>query len=50
MFYQALTELIGDVPAGFEPVLYVVSAIVFIILLLSALNLIGSVFKFISGR
>lgn len=50
MFYQALTDLLGEVPAGYEPVVYVVSAAVFVILLLSALNIIGAVFKWIGGK
>ena len=50
MFYQALVDLIGDVPSGFEPVVYVVSIVLFTVIVLSALNIIGAVFKWIGGR
>lgn len=50
MFYQAVVDLIGDVPAGFEPVVYVVCIVLFSIIVLSALNIVGAVFKWIGGR
>mgnify|MGYP006878460160 CR=1 FL=1 len=50
MFYQALVDLIGDIPAGYEPVVYALCIPLFAILLLSALNVIGAVFKWIGGK
>ena len=50
MFYQALVDLIGEVPAGFEPVVYVLSIPLLAIVLLSCLNILGAVFKWIGGR
>lgn len=50
MIYEQLVELIGTPPAGLEPVIYVMAAIVLLFLVMSAMSLIGAVIKWIGGR
>lgn len=50
MFYEALVDLIGVPPAGFEAVAYALSIPFCAILAISVLNILGAVFKWIGGK
>lgn len=50
MLYDAVTELIGDVPVGFEPLIYVACVLVLLWLLSSMFSIIWSVLNWISGK
>ena len=47
--YQAIEELIGAVPVGYEPLAYVVCAVILIFLLSNCFMLIGSIIKKLGG-
>lgn len=48
--YQALLELIGPVPTGYEILAWLMAAVVLLYLLCSVFSIIASVIKFIGGR
>lgn len=43
--YQALVNLVGDIPVGYEPVVYVMALVITIYLLVSAFSLIAGIIK-----
>lgn len=43
--YQALVNIVGEVPAGYEPVVYVFAIVITIYLLSCGFSLIASLFK-----
>lgn len=43
--YQALVNLVGDVPAGYEPLVYVFAIVITIYLIVSALSLIAGIIR-----
>ena len=45
MIYDALIDLIGDVPVGLEEFVYIMSAVVVLWLLLCSFTFLGSIFK-----
>lgn len=45
MIYDALIELIGEVPVGLEEFVYIFSGVVVLWLLLSCFTFVGSLFK-----
>ena len=45
MVYDALVELIGEIPLGLEDFVYILSGIVVLWLLLCSFTFIGSLFK-----
>ena len=49
MFYDAVVEIIGMPPEGYEPLLYVAVVLVFIFVLYNAFILIGGIIKKIGG-
>lgn len=48
--YEALIDLVGPVPAGFEIIAWVMAAIVLFYLVTCAMSIIGAVVNFISGK
>ena len=48
--YQALLDLVGDIPAGYEVIVWIFAAIVLLYLLCSVFSIISSVLSFIAGR
>jgi len=48
--YEAVLNLVGDIPVGFEIIAWVFSAIVLIYLICSAFSIIGSVINYIAGK
>lgn len=46
---QAISDFIGFVPEGYEPLAYVVSAIILLFLLTNAFILIGNIIKKVGG-
>lgn len=48
--YQAILDLVGDVPVGYEPIAWIFAAIVLLYLLCSAFSVIASVVSWIGGR
>lgn len=47
--YEALIGLVGEPPAGYDIVVYLVACVVLLYLLTSAFSIIGSVLKWIGG-
>lgn len=47
---EAVLNLVGDIPLGYEPLLWLGSWIVLLYLLCSTFSVIVSLFKFIGGR
>lgn len=45
MVYDALVELIGEIPVGMEEFIYLLSGVVVLWLLLCSFTFIGSIFK-----
>lgn len=43
--YQALVNLVGEVPAGFEPLVYVFAIVITIYLIVSAFSLIAGIIR-----
>ena len=50
MLYEAVVELIGEVPVGFEPLVYVACILVLLWLLSSVFSILWSVLSWIGGR
>lgn len=50
MLYEAVLNLIGEVPVGYEPLLYVIAAIVLLWLLDHVFSIIWSVLSWIGGK
>lgn len=50
MLFEALVNLIGEVPVGFEPLVYVFACIVLVWLLSSVFSILWSVFNWIGGK
>lgn len=48
--YEAVIDLIGQPPSGFEPVVWCVSAVVLIFLVRTAFSVVASVLDWIGGR
>ena len=49
MLYEAVVSLIGEVPAGFEPLVYVACILVLLWLLSSVFSILWSVLSWIGG-
>lgn len=49
-FYEEVIALLGPVPAGYEPVAFVVVAVVFLYVLTSAFSILAAVLNWIGGR
>lgn len=47
---DALQELVGTAPAGYEPLLWLMSCVVLFFLLTSAFSIIGAVLNWIGGK
>lgn len=43
--YQALVNLVGEIPVGYEPVVYVMAMVITIYLLVSAFSLLAGILK-----
>ena len=50
MLYEALVSLIGDVPVGFEPLVYIFACIVLLWLISSVFSILWSVLNWIGGK
>lgn len=50
MLYEALVNLLGTVPVGFEPLVYVGSILVLLWLLNSVFSILWSVLSWIGGK
>lgn len=50
MFYEKIVELVGEVPVGSESVVYVLSVCILTLVVLSALNVLGALFKWVGGK
>lgn len=50
MLYEALVNLIGDPPVGFEPLIYIGAILVLIWLLSSVFSILWSVLNWIGGK
>lgn len=50
MLYEALVSLIGEVPAGYEPLILALSVPVLLWLLSSTFSILWSVLSFIGGK
>ena len=50
MLYEALVNLIGDVPTGFEPLIYAFACIVLLWLLSSVFSILWSIINWIGGK
>ena len=48
--YEALLTLVGQPPAGYDIVVWVVAAVVLLYLLCSAFSIVASVISYIGGR
>lgn len=48
--YEAILELVGDVPAGYEMIAWIFAAIVLLYLLCSTFSIIVSVLNWIAGK
>lgn len=48
--YEAVLNLVGDVPSGYEPLAWVLSAVILIYLLCSVFSIIASVVNWIAGK
>ena len=48
--YEAILELIGPVPAGYEPIAWIFAGLVLLYLPCSVFSLIASVVNWIAGR
>ena len=48
--YAAVVELIGEVPAGCEPLVYVFSCVVLLFLLQQAFGIVYAVVQWIGGK
>lgn len=50
MLYEALVSLVGEVPEGFEPLVYVAAVLVLIWLLSSVFSILWSLLSWIGGK
>lgn len=50
MLYSAVVNLIGPVPSGFEPLVYLASILVLLWLLSSVFSILWSVLNWIGGK
>lgn len=50
MLYEALVNLIGEVPPGFEPLVYLGAILVLLWLLSSVFSILWSVLSWIGGK
>lgn len=50
MLYEAVVNLIGDVPVGFEPLVYIACAVLLLWLLNTTFSIIFQVVNWIGGR
>ncbi len=50
MLYEALVNLIGEIPAGYEPLIYALSVPVLLWLLSSTFSILWSILSFIGGK
>lgn len=50
MLYEALVNLIGPVPTGFEPLVYMAACLVLLWLLSSVFSILWSVLNWIGGK
>lgn len=50
MLYEAVVNLIGEVPVGFEPVVYLIAGIVLMWLLTTTFSILWSVVNWIGGK
>lgn len=50
MLYEAVVNLLGPVPAGYEPLLYVACVLVLLWLLSSVFSILWSVIGWIGGK
>ena len=48
--YEALLELVGPVPEGYEPLAWALAAVVLIYLLCSVFSILASVINWIAGK
>lgn len=48
--YEAIVSLIGEVPAGYDIIAWVVCAVILLYLITSAFSIIGSIINWIGGR
>lgn len=48
--YEALLELVGPIPAGFEPLVWTVSAVFLLYLVVSVFSILASVIQFAGGK
>jgi hypothetical protein len=49
MLYAALVELIGDVPVGFEPLVYIAAFLVLVYLLSTTFSILWAILNWIAG-
>lgn len=50
MLYEAVVNLIGEVPVGFEPLVYVCCILVLLFLLNSVFSILWSLLSWIGGK
>lgn len=50
MLYEAVVSLLGDVPAGFEPLIYVFTFFILLWLLGTTFSIIWSLLSWIGGK
>lgn len=50
MLYEAVVELIGEVPVGYEPLVYVMACLILMWLLSSTFSILYAVLGWIGGR
>ena len=50
MLYEKIVELIGDVPVGFEPLVYIGSILVLLFLLQTVFSILWTLLNWIGGR
>lgn len=50
MLYEAVVELLGEVPVGYEPLIYVMAAIILLWLLSHVFSIVWSVLSWIGGK
>lgn len=48
--YQAITELIGEVPAGYEIIAWILSGCILLFLIRSVFGIISSLLEWIGGK
>lgn len=48
--YEALLELVGSIPVGFEPLAWTVAAVFLLYLVVSVFSILASVIQFAGGK